>query len=522
MSEEAQKEALLLRDSPRGEGEARWGGALARGGAVATLTVSAAGCALVEAAPPSARRCLPRRRLALRVPAADLLGATVVDGCCVELLYAPLTRGGGGAKPARALRAAPPLRLASAAEAAAAVSAIQRAARPAAARPGRVCVVVNPASGTGRAAAAFERDVRPALAAAGIEYDVHVTRGSGHATTIVRALDPAATAAIAVLGGDGTAHEALQGLLNRADWAAAAAVPLLQAPAGSGNALAASAGLWSVAAAAHALVKGAAVPLDVMSVMQPSARDRFYGFLSVTYGTIAAIDIGTERWRWMGGQRFVAGALREALLRRSYPLSAAALAAHADADGAEDAGGGAAAALRAGGAGPPLRHAPALARLAALMGAGGGGGALEAPAKPDGAAAAALPRGWAWLQASPAALFGACNLPRLDGNTHFAPGLALDSGDLMLVHTVGAPGRLAALQLLTAAESGAHVGLPAVRTRRLVALALEPRAAAGATSSRSSRAQRRVVVDGEAAADAPLLAEVHPSLCRVLVAPAAA
>jgi sphingosine kinase len=501
------EEALLHRDSPRGEGEARWGGALARGGAAATLTVSAAGAALVEAAPPPARWCLPRRRLALRVPAADLLGATVVDGCCVELLHASLTRGGGGGRPARALRAAPPLRLASATEAAAAVSAIRRAAHPSAARPGRVCVVINPASGTGRAAAAFERDVRPALAAAGIEYDVHVTRGAGHATSIVRALDPAATAAVAVLGGDGTAHEALQGLLQRPDWAAAAAVPLLQAPAGSGNALAASSGLWSVAAAAHALVKGAAVPLDVMSVMQPSARDRYYGFLSVTYGTIAAIDIGTERWRWMGGQRFVAGALREALLRRAYPLRAAALAAHADADGAEDAGGGAAAALRASGAGPPLRHAPALARLAALMDAGGDS---EEPAKLDGTTAAALPRGWAWLAASPAALFGACNLPRLDGNTHFAPGLALDSGDLMLVHTVGAPGRLAALQLLTAAESGAHVGLPAVRTRRLVALALEPRAAAGATF---------VVVDGELAADAPLLAEVHPSLCRVLAAP---
>lgn len=48
---------------------------------------------------------------------------------------------------------------------------------------------------------------------------------------------------------------ACQGLLQRADWAEAARLPLCQVPGGSGNALAANCGLWSPVTAAHAICK---------------------------------------------------------------------------------------------------------------------------------------------------------------------------------------------------------------------------------------------------------------------------
>ena len=55
-------------------------------------------------------------------------------------------------------------------------------------------------------------------------------------------------------------------------------LPLALVPGGSGNALAASTGLWNAASAAHAIVKGRTQPIDVVSVLQPPGR-RYYSLV---------------------------------------------------------------------------------------------------------------------------------------------------------------------------------------------------------------------------------------------------
>lgn len=68
-------------------------------------------------------------------------------------------------------------------------------------------------------------------------------------------------------GSDGLRLRALakhmQGMLARPDWQPLAALPFAQIPCGSGNALAASMGLWNVATAVHAIVKGQQRLLDI-------------------------------------------------------------------------------------------------------------------------------------------------------------------------------------------------------------------------------------------------------------------
>ncbi len=49
--------------------------------------------------------------------------------------------------------------------------------------------------------------------------------------------------------------------------------------------------------AAHAIVKGTTSPMDIASVLQPPGR-RYYSFLSLTFGLIPNLDIGTEHLRW--------------------------------------------------------------------------------------------------------------------------------------------------------------------------------------------------------------------------------
>lgn len=57
----------------------------------------------------------------------------------------------------------------------------------------------------------------------------------------------------------------MQGLLGRPDWDAMRRTPFAQIPCGSGNALAASVGLWSVDTAVHAVIKGQQRAFDIAS-----------------------------------------------------------------------------------------------------------------------------------------------------------------------------------------------------------------------------------------------------------------
>lgn len=49
--------------------------------------------------------------------------------------------------------------------------------------------------------------------------------------------------------------------------------------------------------ATFAVCKGKTEALDIVSVLQPPGR-RYYSFLSITYGLIANLDVGTENLRW--------------------------------------------------------------------------------------------------------------------------------------------------------------------------------------------------------------------------------
>ena len=87
-----------------------------------------------------------------------------------------------------------------------------------------------------------------------------------------------------------------QGYLQRPDWRRAVRVPFVQVPAGSGNALAANCGLWTPETAAYALCKGKHSPIDIASVAQPG-RQRSYSFLTVAFGLISNLDVGTDHLR---------------------------------------------------------------------------------------------------------------------------------------------------------------------------------------------------------------------------------
>jgi diacylglycerol kinase family enzyme len=79
----------------------------------------------------------------------------------------------------------------------------------------RMLLIVNPRSGRRRGLAVLEQ-VKPVFAAGNVELDVRVTEHSGHARQIVQEFDLARYDGLCLVGGDGTVHEAVSGLLSEA------------------------------------------------------------------------------------------------------------------------------------------------------------------------------------------------------------------------------------------------------------------------------------------------------------------
>ena len=125
-----------------------------------------------------------------------------------------------------------------------------------------VAVVLNPASGRGRAAAK-QAELARALAAAGLAARFLVSTRPGHATDLARDAVRAGYGIVAAAGGDGTVSEVVNGLM-------AAAVPgqpagtLALLPFGSGNDFAAHLGVpGALAGAVDVIATGSTRRIDV-------------------------------------------------------------------------------------------------------------------------------------------------------------------------------------------------------------------------------------------------------------------
>lgn len=171
-------------------------------------------------------------------------------------------------------------------------------------------IIVNPHSGKRRGPAVLEQ-VRPVFAAAGAELQVHVTESPGHASELAAALDLEGRDGICVIGGDGTLHEAVGGLMRREQ---PARIPLGVIPGGTGNSVAEHLGYLTAPEAARRILAGRVQPFDV-------ARVRMGGRLAYCVNIVGwgfAVDINrTAEWlRVLGPPRYAIAALGQILRPR--------------------------------------------------------------------------------------------------------------------------------------------------------------------------------------------------------------
>eukprot|EP00301_Raphidiophrys_heterophryoidea_P026591 c9218_g1_i2.p1 GENE.c9218_g1_i2~~c9218_g1_i2.p1 ORF type:complete len:380 (-),score=80.32 c9218_g1_i2:575-1681(-) len=170
--------------------------------------------------------------------------------------------------------------------------------------PKNVYILVNPVSGKLKSRRVYETILVPKLKAAGITYTTIETQYSGHAEVLCRDLDLNGFDTIVAIGGDGTLHECVNGLMKR-DVNCLAHVAFAIIPSGSGNSFLTDFGLQSDAGfLVDTLVRGEIAKVDVGRVVYgPNKLHHTRYSINVVYFTPdhCGSALNAEKWRWLLG-----------------------------------------------------------------------------------------------------------------------------------------------------------------------------------------------------------------------------
>lgn len=181
-------------------------------------------------------------------------------------------------------------------------------------------IIINPVSGRGQGSKIFEQ-VRTLFEQSKISYSVNQTVSAADTTNLVKELDLHNTDGLVIVGGDGTIHDAIAGLMRRGDRETAIKIPLGIIPSGTGNGLcktllSKSGESYNPLNAAFVIVKGRQQTFDLAAVKQNNLE--YYSFLSLAWGLISDVDIESEKLKFLGALRFDLYALMLLSSLRTY------------------------------------------------------------------------------------------------------------------------------------------------------------------------------------------------------------
>ncbi len=159
-------------------------------------------------------------------------------------------------------------------------------------------LVVNPHGGNKKGLAVIER-VKSVFSEAKAEIDIKETRYAGHARFMANTLDFDGYDGFCAIGGDGTMHEVVNGMLTRND---GKKIPIGLITAGTGNSFMRDLDCLDPVVAAKRILTGRLRKLDIAKV--DANGEVIYGFNIVGWGLPTDVNLLAEKLRWLGGQRY--------------------------------------------------------------------------------------------------------------------------------------------------------------------------------------------------------------------------
>jgi diacylglycerol kinase (ATP) len=164
-------------------------------------------------------------------------------------------------------------------------------------------VLVNPSGGQKKGLKILQQ-IQPIFAENGAELTVLETGYPGHARDYAREVDFHGYDGLCAIGGDGTIHEMVNGMLSRTD---GDTLPLGPIPGGTGNSFLHDIDCLQPKIAVQRIVQGDIRSVDLARV--DTHGKRFFAFNIVGWGMSTEANFFSEKMRWLGGIRYNLGAV---------------------------------------------------------------------------------------------------------------------------------------------------------------------------------------------------------------------
>ena len=159
--------------------------------------------------------------------------------------------------------------------------------------------IINPNSGKKKSVSVFKNILKPSLELNSINYRTKTTTHFGHAEQIIESIDLLNFNAILVLGGDGTMHEVINGLLKRED---GVNLPIGNIPTGSGNSLLYDLGKFDIKDTINIILKNKIRKIDILELS--TLNKKIYSMNLIGWGMGNDIGLRAEKMRWLGPMRY--------------------------------------------------------------------------------------------------------------------------------------------------------------------------------------------------------------------------
>ena len=176
-------------------------------------------------------------------------------------------------------------------------------------------ITVNPHGGKKLGPRLLNR-VKPLFEAKGIELFVVETTFAGHAKELANQLNITEYDGFIGIGGDGTLHEIINGMLSRHD---GRKIPIGIIPGGSGNSYMHDLQLIDPLKAAKAIINGKTRALDTAKVEVNHIIK--YSNNMIGWGLVTDVGNQAEHFRWLGTNRYTILSVVEVLRHKSRPAT---------------------------------------------------------------------------------------------------------------------------------------------------------------------------------------------------------
>mgnify|MGYP001284334962 CR=1 FL=1 len=162
----------------------------------------------------------------------------------------------------------------------------------------KFCILVNPVAG-GRKTTKIFTKIQPLFDTSSVQSVKYFSDRPGFITDFIINSNLSEFDGLCVVGGDGTIHEAVLGLMKSGK---AKSIPLGIIPGGTGNAFIEDLGCRDPIKAANRIIDGKVSPIDIFQIVHNEATS--YAFNIIGWGMASDVNIQAEQLRWLGGIRY--------------------------------------------------------------------------------------------------------------------------------------------------------------------------------------------------------------------------